>query len=71
MSKYKFQVENGYIAEGNKGLQILNWIGETEDDSPAMLGLIAAHGGELVEDAVKEEAADEPKPKAAKKKAGK
>lgn len=62
MAKYKFQIQNGNIGEGNTMIFIKAGIAEIEDITPSVALLIDAHGGQLVE--------EKPKRKSTKKKAG-
>jgi hypothetical protein len=48
--KYKFQIKNGYIADGPVDIIITDHIAEIENITPAIQLLIDAHGGQLVEE---------------------
>jgi hypothetical protein len=55
--KYKFQIKDGYIADGSIDIVITNHIAKIEDITPAIQLLIDAHGGQLVKEKPKKKKA--------------
>jgi hypothetical protein len=53
--RYKFQIENGYIAEGNLEIVVIDHIAEIKDETRAMKHLIEAYGGQLVKEKKKKQ----------------
>ena len=48
--KYKFQIEDGYVSEGNTEFQIINHIAEINELTKLMQHLIDTYGGQLVKE---------------------
>lgn len=52
MKKYKFQIENGHIYDGNTEIAIVDHVAEIKEEiTPALQLVIDAHGGQEMQEA--------------------